>query len=294
MPDCTRFIILANVRTGSTMLASYLNSHPYVVCFREVFSFTLPSINYGVDGYEGWDEDDLAFRKRDPIRFLHDRIYGGHGDQVEAAGFKFLYSHIYGFKDIAQHLVDDAEIRVVHLVRKNVIRASVSMKVAEATGLWVEEPRSWRRFTARLPRRLVRAARHPARTWQRRQERAKNENLRSGTPAALNSNRDLPATTITLTEKQCRDELWMQAIAVESQERRYSAHPTITVSYEELVESPEETLARIQEFLGVEPRPLAPTTRQQNPQPLSKLIENYDEIREAFRDTEYAWMFEEE
>ena len=87
--------------------------------------------------------------------------------------------------------------------------------------------------------------------------------------------------------------LWHQAWIEEEQDKSYERHPLMTVAYEELVQNPEETLGRVLGFLGVEPRPLAPTTRHQNPQPLSKLIENYDEIREAFRHTEYAWMFEE-
>ena len=293
MADYTRFMILAGPRTGSTMLASSLNSHPNIVCFREVFSFTLPGINYGVDGYDGRDERDLAFRERDPLGFLHRRIYGGHPSGIQAAGFKFLYPHVYGYTDVGTYLQEDTEIRVVHLLRRNVIRTLVSRKIADTTGLWGEEPGSNPRQRASLRTRLGRAMRHPGQTLRRRFQRLVSVRKKAAPLSATNSAGGNPATTVSLTEKECRDELWKQALMIGAQDEKWQAHPYLTVYYEDVVADAERALGEVQEFLDVEPRPLAPTTLRQNPQPLRELIENYDEIREAFRDTEYAWMLEE-
>ena len=46
-----------------------------------------------------------------------------------------------------------------------------------------------------------------------------------------------------------------------------------------------------QSFLGVEPQVLTVGLRKQNPDDLRALIENYDELREAFADTEYGEFF---
>lgn len=68
----------------------------------------------------------------------------------------------------------------------------------------------------------------------------------------------------------------------------------VWVEFEELIESPSSQIRRICDFLGVSEKfvsELRPTTMRQNPQHLSKLINNYDSLRERFSDTEYAWMF---
>jgi LPS sulfotransferase NodH len=74
----------------------------------------------------------------------------------------------------------------------------------------------------------------------------------------------------------------------------FSNHEMLRVTYAELTGSWDETTQRIQTFLGVTPHPLAKKTRKQNPQPLSELIANYDEVAAALRGTEREWMLEEE
>jgi hypothetical protein len=55
----------------------------------------------------------------------------------------------------------------------------------------------------------------------------------------------------------------------------------------------QETFGRIQAFLGLTPRPLAINLVRQNPEPLAKLIENFDELHAEFRGTPEEWMFED-
>jgi hypothetical protein len=52
-------------------------------------------------------------------------------------------------------------------------------------------------------------------------------------------------------------------------------------------------LADVQRLLGLEPRPLIVSVRQQNPEPLRELIENYDELRGSFAGLPEAAFFEE-
>ena len=73
----------------------------------------------------------------------------------------------------------------------------------------------------------------------------------------------------------------------------FESHPKLTVFYEDLVQRPQEVFAHVQSFLGLDPRPLAVTSHRQNPEPLRELLGNYAELREAFRDTPYAWLFDE-
>lgn len=291
MAGYVRFMILSGARTGSTMLATALNSSPEIVCFREVFNRHLAAINYGVDGYDSRSAADIASREQEPVAFLHTRIYGGHPEEIRAVGFKFLYRHAFEFDHIAQHLIDSREIRVLHLQRRNAIRSLVSWKLVEMSGSAVQEPGFISRRS--LVARLKQAVSDPRWAVQRAYDRIMPGRLRKPRQAITGQSATPPAATVTLTERECRDAIWQQAWGAEHHDKAYRDHAMLTVFYDEIIRNADGTLGRVQEFLGVEPRPLAPTTLHQNPQPLRELIENYDEIREAFRDTEYAWMLEE-
>ena len=73
----------------------------------------------------------------------------------------------------------------------------------------------------------------------------------------------------------------------------FGKHPLLTVHYEDLVESPEANFREISDFLGV--RYVQPQTslRKQNPEKLSDLLANYDELKDAFTGTEWQPFFEE-
>lgn len=67
--------------------------------------------------------------------------------------------------------------------------------------------------------------------------------------------------------------------------------PRLGVWYEDMVDRQEDVFGEVQSFLGLEPRRLSVSLRRQNPEPLRDLIENYDELYEALKDTPVAsWM----
>ena len=66
----------------------------------------------------------------------------------------------------------------------------------------------------------------------------------------------------------------------------------IHLSYEDLVDHYDATLESVQTFPGLDPRSVAPLTRQQNPQPLRELLANYDELYSAFAGTAAAAYFD--
>jgi hypothetical protein len=72
----------------------------------------------------------------------------------------------------------------------------------------------------------------------------------------------------------------------------FEKHPKLTVFYEDIIDQRERIYDQVQAFLGVEPQRLTETTHQQNPEPLRQLLENYEELYEAFRDSPHAWMFQ--
>lgn len=273
-----RFIILSGPRTGSHMLAQGLHSHPNVVCFREVFNGRLDFIQYGVEGYDDFSDADQAIRKRDPVGFLQARVFRDWPEEVRAVGFKFHYTHHWGFEGLLDHLSGDRDLHVVHLQRRNALRSLVSLKMAERTGAWLEDNRP--KVTASN---AVRALRYPAKA-ARRLSRA----LRRA-PAAV-----LPAKPrVRIERDELVEHILSDAMRRENHLALYRDHPIFEVRYEDLVAKRDTTFAEVFRFLGVPPARVAISLRQQNPEPLRDLIENYDELRASFEGTPEAALFDD-
>ncbi len=267
-----RFIIIGDARTGSSMLVQALNSSPGIVCFREVFNGRLDFVDFSVDGYDNFSSRAIALRKEDPVRFLHERVFGRHPRDVRAVGFKFLYAHHWYFPRLLDELVADERIKVVHLRRRNALRMLVSLKLAQETGVWVEpETKITKAGLMDALRRPLKAAAR-ARRNLRRPEQLKNQPRRR----VMVSPDDLFEYSVKshLTGKKF-DEL-------------FARHEALPVFYEDLLAVGGTAFADVQSFLGVEPAPVEITLRRQNPEPIAELVENYDELAELFKDTPAA------
>lgn len=285
--DYTRFIILSDARTGSNLLQQALNSHPAIVCFREIFNLDPAYVDYDVDGWDPTSAADLELRGREPAAFLRERIFGEHPDGVQAVGFKFHYDHFWFHADLLAALTRDVELRVVHLRRVNQLRMLVSLKIVEQTGQWLrhDDLKLKRQTLARklTPASVARAVTHPAESVGRIRRF-----LAPAQGAAPEEKRAL-----TLSVEECQRYFYKASHQVEHFGGLFEAHPTAALTYEAMVRDPTEELRRIQEFLGVTPAQLSWTLRRQNPEPLRDLVANYEELKAAFAGTPRAEFFDE-
>lgn len=108
-PD-QRFVIFAQGRSGSTLLADLLNSHPRIYCADEPLTWT----------------------RRDPARYAAACSVGHRGDTY---GFKVKIYQLTDAQQVdpgvfLQRMVADGW-RVIHLQRRNVLRQALSAVVAE-------------------------------------------------------------------------------------------------------------------------------------------------------------------
>jgi hypothetical protein len=278
-PDYTRFVILFYARTGSTVLAHALNSHPQVICFREVFNWFHGDshVDYSVDGYDDNSAEDGRLRRADPIGFLETRLFCPPPPMTSAVGFKLGYAHCeppWGFPAVLDYLVQDRQIRVLHVQRRNMLKSLASEKLAETTGEYL------RLGAVIRPSSIPKAFMHPARAFERVRVLVA-QNLRQAR---------MP-TSVTLSVEECGAYFEGTKSAVARHEELFQEHDKLSVFYEEILSSRDEVFARAQSFLGVEPRPLTVDLRKQNPDDLRALIENYDELRNAFEGTEYSEFF---
>ena len=276
--DYVRFLILAEARSGSTMLKDALKSSPRINCFSEVFNVVFDGVMYGgVEGYDNNSVEDRALRDRDFRAFLRERIYCRHPDEVEAVGFKLLvFGQAGSFDGLLPHLAEDRQIRVLYLRRRNVLKRLVSLKLAMATGVWADLPKP-----GLTPAMVLRAARRP---------------LRAATKLPKILQRAKPRPKVVRPRVSVSEEELFGAIIGARQNAAhyhdlFRDHTILELFYEDLVEQQDETFRQAQEFLGVEPGPLEVALRKQNPEPLPELLSNYDELFEAYRNSKHAWMF---
>jgi LPS sulfotransferase NodH len=274
---CTRFIILADARTGSTMLGQALNSHPSVRCFREIFDFMQPFVDFEMDGYDNNNRADYELRESDACRFLDERIFCAQPEGVTAVGFKFMYGHFWGYAGLLERLTSDLDLRIVHMQRRNMLRALVSLRIAEATGDWYAYPHIPLRARFKI-RNVAHAIRDPL--------LALRALRRSLEPA-----RDKPADLrVSLTPDECRAHFERVAHDISHWNSLFADHPLVNVVYEDFVADP-GVADELQRFLDLDPSPLAVGIKRQNPEPLRQLIANYDELRASFAGTKYeAWF----
>lgn len=114
--DFKRFIVLSRSRTGSSMLISFLNSHPNLRAEGEIFS-KLNGQNY---------KDVLA------------KAFSKQPYYIAAKGFKIFYYH--PLDDESNVLWKDLMILdnlcVIHLKRRNIFRTLISRKLAGIQDVW--------------------------------------------------------------------------------------------------------------------------------------------------------------
>jgi hypothetical protein len=279
--DYARFIILTRARTGSTMLAASLNSSPDIICFRELFNPIMRGIGYYVDGYDNSSAEDLALRNEDFKQFLHERIFCPRPQEVRAVGFKMPHGHFQWFPGLLEWMVEDRDLKVLHLQRRNLLRMLVSLRIAQRTGGWSEDRRGTLLSKFR-PSNAPGAIRHPLRATRRLWR------FMFPKEPAWKSRRG----SLTLSEQECRDFF----AEVEGDSQHYGGlfgeHPQLTLYYEDLTDHRGRVFEEAQSFLGLKPRPLAVTTRRQNPESLRELIANYDELYAAFKDGPEAAFFD--
>jgi len=266
-----RFVIVSNARTGSTMLVDALNSHPRVRCFREIFNRLRPEIDYAVPGYDGTNRDHINQRYLDPAAFLRAQVYGPEAATMDAIGFKVHYGHFEGFPKLLGVLQEDTGIRVIHLVRRNALRALVSLRLAETTGEWARFRRTEMTVggAVRSGRRRLRAA-------------AVRFGLRKGS-----------APSVRLSPEECVSYFEETSSLAAEYAASFASHTVLNVTYEELLEMRDVVFEATLDFLGVERAPLQTTLERQRPEPLRVLIENYDEIAATLRGTAYAEFLED-
>ncbi|MFO7964691.1 MAG: sulfotransferase [Desulfobacterales bacterium] len=126
------FIILADLRTGSTMLSSTLNKHPDIRCLGELFH----SYDFADNWICGVDRCEQSGRG-----LIH---YAFESDEYSAVGFRAMvflpFNDRPQWSDKWDALEDTPDLRVICLERKDYMAQYASYLVAEKTGKFHPSP----------------------------------------------------------------------------------------------------------------------------------------------------------
>lgn len=135
-------MILGTARTGSTMLWSYLNSHPEILCMRGVYG-SRHKINFGKFHGELPEEaksnELIEMRNERPIEFLERFVWKKFSKPYRAIGFKYFYDHnrhTSNKNELVDYFQANRSIKFLHLKRENLLASLFSYKQAVAEQNW--------------------------------------------------------------------------------------------------------------------------------------------------------------
>lgn len=144
------FIILGTARTGSTMIWSYLNSHPDILCLRGVYGST-NKINfgkfYGELPEEYHSSELIKLRNERPIEFLENYVWKEYSELFKAVGFKYFYDHdrhLSNKEEVISYFKTNKAIKFLHLKRDNLLATMFSYKRALAQQQWTKANNDFR------------------------------------------------------------------------------------------------------------------------------------------------------
>ncbi len=236
--DYVAFVVLTRSRTGSTLLVTTLDSHPEIRCGEELFQW---------------------MRHSDAVARL-DRTFGPQAPDVRARGFKIFYYHpLDSDVDVFALLREVPDLKVIHLVREDVLATIISSKVAEATDQW----------------------------------RVTNDHgATAAAPAAIDIAADVLAAEFEATESMiaagCQRLAGLDWLDV-----TYEALVSGSAVSDSAVSDSATELDRIQDFLGVTQRPMGSVLKQQRRSSKRDQLTNYDDLAATFAGTRWGRFFDE-
>jgi LPS sulfotransferase NodH len=140
--DYLKFIVLTRPRTGWHLLRSALHTHSQVVVLGELFKDpeTIIWDKWPYHFVPAWYGRRIsALIRSDPIRFLETKVFHTYPESVLAVGFKIAFHHAREapWKPIWAYLKQLKGLKVIHLRRRNILKAHLSLTRAARSGVWL-------------------------------------------------------------------------------------------------------------------------------------------------------------
>ena len=139
-PNYTKFIILGAPRTGSNLIRSSLNNHSGIITFGELFREFDDDIAWGFANYPR-SRRIKKMRQSNPTKFLEKKVFKNYPKRISAVGFKIFYIHAQEeqWKSVWNYLINQADLNVIHLKRRNHLKVVLSVVKALKTDNWIQK-----------------------------------------------------------------------------------------------------------------------------------------------------------
>ncbi|MFC6490472.1 hypothetical protein [Nitratireductor sp. GCM10026969] len=239
-------------RVGSTVLVGMLQQHRRIYWAGEVFQREHDRYMEAVASGGYSLPEDPLKVLRTEMREARNRMFGFETKFLDEHHLKVIGLDLERYVDTLSELGFE---RFVVLKRKNVLRRLISGAVLRETGQFhirADQKRQKRRFRLDLHR------------------------------------IPLGARYLDLI-----DAIRMIEEGHERLDRLLAGKQVCELNYEEHIsDDPLVAYRKVMEFMGLEPCKPEILLRKTNPDPLSDMIENYDELREMVGKTSYRWMLE--
>lgn len=245
-----KFVLLADRRSGTTLVIDCLNNLERVHCEKRAFGIEKKIENPDENKHSGMF---FLYRQRTLGRklrfytgrqalireFLDAEIFAADGAK-DVRGFRLIYNKAKQYPDILGCL-HGSDTKVLHLVRENVLKTHISFLTAP-----------------------MHKMHHP----------------REG--------QEIKTVKLHLEPENLLAQLKMRLDRIEANRKRVEGFPVLEVSYESFVADRNAEAERIQPFLGIQDVvPFTTDLVKINPDALDQVIDNYEEIRDLLTGTEF-------
>ena len=247
-----KFVLMANRRTGTSLMIDCLNSHPRIHCTKRAFGvekrFANPDENHQSGGYFLYRTGSLKRRLRHVFapggliaEFLDREIFVQAQPGTDVIGFRLLYEKVRRHPQLLD-LMRSRNMKVIHLVRENILKTYISTITAPLHKMY-----------------------HP----------------REGA--------EIRTVSIEVDIPRMLRELDRRERLVEEMRRAVDGLPVLEISYESFVRDRDAEAARILPHLGLDvDTPLVSDLVKINPSSMRDVILNYDAVAAALSGTRHA------
>lgn len=126
-----RFLVVGLPRSGTTYLATLLNSHRDILCSGELFN---PQAIVSIGGLDS-DYEALLARDAMPLRFMA-KFFADVDPEPRAVGFKYMIGH---HVRLLRKLADDPDLALIYVWRENKLAQISSLIKAARSKAWAQK-----------------------------------------------------------------------------------------------------------------------------------------------------------
>ena len=251
------FILIAQPRSGSSMLAHTLRQHPNIRMYGELFQDEWEARSEG-SGTPG----ELYRDGENAETFLRKAIFRKrYWRQLFSVGFKLLYQQARQdapAREVWNYVLKEPSLRIIHLKRSNKFESYVSFREAEMSDIWIQPVAAENAFV--------------------QSKKRNDEDTSSSTVTHLTE-----ITPITIDGAKC--EVYLNHItAIENwMSKQLASERVLELNYDQdICQDFAHTLKRILSFLDTPQMEIQPQLKKLTTVPVNLRVQNYQELKRYF------------